>query len=388
MRHLERTNNNTLYAICFIGFVFTLHHALPVYINSTYLSQYVSEKNVGLIYTFAAIATIIALSSITTLLRKFGNFKTVTTLILGQAVALTGLIFSPNTLWVIAAFLAYTVCVNLIVFSIDVFVESESDNRFTGGIRGLFLTSLNMAWVLSPLLVGALVATDDYWKVYAAAIALLFPFLFLLHKNLRTFKDPQYPTTSFKASIRKVWNNKNFYHIFSITALLNTFYAWMVIYTPIYLHEHIGFDWETIGFMFTIMLLPYVLFQFPLGKLADSKFGEKEFLGIGFIIMSLSTISLSFIGKEAWMWIVLLFTSRIGASIAEVMVETYFFKQIHTKDSNILSLFRMTRPTAYIISPIITFVGLYFLDYKYLFTLLGILMIYSLRFIIPMKDTR
>ena len=63
----------------------------------------------------------------------------------------------------------------------------------------------------------------------------------------------------------------------------------MVIYTPIYLHEHIGLPWSDIGIIFTIMLLPFVLFEFPAGKLADGKWGEKEPPIIGIILIAVST---------------------------------------------------------------------------------------------------
>lgn len=388
MRHAHPHKTSLLYAICFIGFVHTLHLAMPVYINSNFLSLFTSEKIIGLIYTISSIVTMCALASVVTFLRKVGNYRMIMSLIIGQMVALTGLILSNSLAFIIPFFLANIVFTNLMVLNIDIFLESNSDNRFTGGIRGLFLTSLNIAWILSPMLAGSLIASDDYWKVYAASIGLLLPLLFLIRRNFRKFKDPVYPTTSLKASIKRVWINKNFYNIFMANIVLHVFYSWMVIYTPIYLHLHMGFDWDTIGIIFTIMLLPFILLQYPLGKIADSTLGEKELLTVGFIIISISTTALAFIeGSNVWVWALLLFLTRVGASMAEIMIETYFFKQIHTKDSNILSLFRITRPTAYIISPLITAGTLYFLDYRYAFAVLGIFVLLGLRYSLVIKDT-
>lgn len=389
MRHVHHHNKSLiLYTICFIGFVFTLHSALPVYINSTFLSQFTTEAIVGAIYFISSFISIAGLALINPLLRKFGNYQVSTWLLVMQIACLAGLIVSQNIYFIVPFFLIHIALNHLVGFTIDIFLESNSDNTHTGGIRGLFLTAVNIAWILSPLLASSLIGTDDYWKLYAAGIGLALPLFYLLRKNFKKFKDPQYPATSFFSTLRRVWHNENYYYILATNIVLNTFYSWMVIYTPIYLHQHIGFDWDIIGIIFTIMLLPFALFQYPLGKLADNKYGEKEILAIGFIIMGVSTIALSFIeGANVWFWAALLFLTRVGASVAEIMIETYFFKQIHTKDSNILSMFRITRPIAYFISPVITVAGLIFFDLKYIFALLGCVVLAGLYYIFNLKDT-
>jgi len=363
--------------------------ALPVYINSTFLSQFTTESVVGMIYAVAAIGTILGLASINGFLRRHGNYNLAISFILLQIIALAGLMISKSLLLAFPFFVAHLMLSSFIVFNIDIFLESHSNDAHTGGIRGLFLTTLNIAWILSPLLASSLITTDDYWKLYAAAIGLSLPLLYLIKKNFKHYKDRQYPTTSFVSTFKRVWNNERFYYIFIANIILNTFYIWMVIYTPIYLHQHIGFDWDTIGLIFTIMLLPFVIFQFKLGKLADEKYGEKEFLVIGFIIMALATASLAFInGANIWLWAALLFTTRIGASMVEIMVETYFFKQIHTRDSNILSMYRITRPTAAIVAPLFMTVCLLITDFKYTFVLLGILVLAGVYYSMKIVDTK
>ena len=107
---------------------------------------------------------------------------------------------------------------------------------------------------------------------------------------------------------------------------------------PIYLNQYVGFTWDKIGIIFTIVLLPYMLFEFPLGKLADRWLGEKEFLIIGFVIMAGATGALTFITSTSIVvWTIALFMTRVGGSFTEIMSETYFFKQIDDGDVNIIS---------------------------------------------------
>jgi MFS family permease len=148
----------------------------------------------------------------------------------------------------------------------------------------------------------------------------------------------------------------------------------MIIYMPIYLHQYLGFSWEKIGLIFTIMLIPFVLVDYPLGRWSD-KIGEKKILAAGFIIISLFTIIIFFIKTEsALVWALVLFATRIGAAIVEVMNESYFFKEIRPSDAGLISFFRNMIPLGFIIAPLVAIPLLLFVpSFKYLFFILGII---------------
>ena len=239
------------------------------------------------------------------------------------------------------------------------------------------------------MIAGFILTDGDYWKVYLAAAIFMVVVLFLLISNLKHYEDPEYARVPFWSTLKEVWRNKNIYKIFMANFLLKFFFAWMVIYTPIYLHEHIGFEWSVIGIMFTIMLLPFALFEMPIGKLADTTWGEKEFLTIGFVIMAFSVGTLAFITDANFiLWTALLFITRIGASIVEIMTESYFFKQIDATDANLLGFFRNTYPLAYIIAPLFATGILAVIDYRFLFLVLAGVMLLGLRYSLALKDTR
>ena len=163
----------------------------------------------------------------------------------------------------------------------------------------------------------------------------------------------------------------------------------MIIYTPIYLNQYIGFNWEKIGIIFTIMLLPYILFELPIGYLADWRFGEKEFLTAGFLITSLSTVAIVFIGSTNFiLWIIILFLTRVGASFIQISSESYFFKQVDDTNVNIISFFRNASPLAYIIAPLIATIFLTFFAYQYLFLALALIMLFGLRYSLTLHDTK
>jgi len=135
--------------------------------------------------------------------------------------------------------------------------------------------------------------------------------------------------------------------------------------------------------------LPFIIFQFPLGKLADKKWGEKEILSCGIIVLSLATVMLSFFNTPIfWIWAIILFLTRVGASAIEIASESYFFKQINVQDIDVMSFFRITNPLAYSIAPLMAFLTLSFLDFQYIFLVLGIIMLFSLKYSLTLKDTQ
>lgn len=382
-------STHKLFAILLLGFIFTFHTALPVYVSSNFLSTFASTKTVGLIYSIASLMAIIVLLQFPRLLRRFGNYETLLLLIGLDALSLAGLISFKSIWWIAPFFVVNIVMIALASLTIDIFLEHSSDNKHTGGIRGLFLTVINIAWIISPFLTGLLVQETDYQTVYIAALVLLVPLLMLLVYNFRDFKDPRYTRIGTFEGVEMVRSNPKFRSIFSVNIILNTFYGWMVIYTPLYLHNTIGFDWPTIGIIFTIMLLPYIIFELPLGRLADSHFGEKELMIAGFIIIATFTALLAVIEvPNVFLWALALFMTRVGAAIAEVMIETYFFKQIHERDSAILGLFRTTRPLGYLLAPILATITFAFVEPQYSFIVLGAITLFGVGYSLELKDTK
>jgi len=163
----------------------------------------------------------------------------------------------------------------------------------------------------------------------------------------------------------------------------------MVIYTPLYLHSHLGISWQSIGLIFTIMLLPFVIFERPAGLIADRRIGEQEMLIVGFAIMALATAAIgAYGGSSLAAWTALLFLSRIGASIVEVMSDTYFFKKVAADRVNVISLFRTTRPLAMATAPAAATIILSTATIETIFFVLAGLLMLGVAASAALKDTK
>ncbi len=155
------------------------------------------------------------------------------------------------------------------------------------------------------------------------------------------------------------------------------------------MHEYIGFDWNQIGIIFSIMLLPFVILDFPLGRLSD-KIGEKKMLIIGFLIISISTLTIPlFTTKSIYLWMLILFATRVGAATIETMSENYFFKSVDEKSVDVLSFFRNTTPVSFVIAPLLAIPVLFFApSFQYIFLVLGAIMLSGFLVSLKLRDVK
>ena len=361
------------------GFLFSLPIALASYINSSFISSFVGEKYVGIMYVLGSIGSVLALLAAPQIFRKIGGYRFLLIMILLDALSLLVLSFTEN-IWGIALMFILGFSMNtLIFFSLDEILKIFSSDSSTGAIRGVYAALSSFAWVVAQLASGIFFGGISFQSIYFASFLVMMLFFLVSFFKLKSIPDPNYDQIDLSTSVKNFFKNKELSRAYIISFLLQFFYCWMIIYTPIYLHNYIGFSWKEIGVIFAIMLLPFLIIPFPLGRRSD-KIGERIMLMVGFIIASCATLLLFFIQqREVWVWALLLFSTRIGASTIEVMNDSYFFKHIKPENEELVGFYRTAPPVAYIIGPIVAS-GLFIFipSFNFLYLVLGAVMLFGI----------
>lgn len=381
---------NRLLNILFLSnFFVSFHYALIIYINSSFLSNIFSDAQVSAIYIIASILTTLTLINISRILEKIGLYRFTLYLLTIEFLCTIGLTVAKSPILVGMYFILHTITIATLLFNMDVYVENVSkDKSIVGEIRATYLTIANATIVLAPIFIAIIVTDSVYSYIYLLSSISILPLYFLIKK----FKDITHKPIEhiqIRQAVMDYMKDLDLYNVFIAQFILQLFYAFMIVYTPLYLQKYIGFSWSEIGIIFTIMLLPFILFELPVGELSDRKYGEKEFMTIGFVIMGLSTLFISFITvKVFWMWATILFITRIGASFVEISIETYFFKKVDDEKTNVVSLFRVARPISFIVAPILATIAFQFIEFQYIFILIGLTMIFGTRYSMALNDTK
>ncbi|MFH1170229.1 MAG: MFS transporter [Candidatus Vogelbacteria bacterium] len=375
--------------VFFAGFSLTLSAALTYYVNSSFLESLVGKDLLGFVYALSATTTLILILLVPRLGRRYGLLKPIRWFTLIFLAGFFTLAVSQTLIVQLFAFIiihAMVVCLGL---ELDIYLETLSTDQRTGRIRGGYLTVINTAVLISPYISGAILNRPNpvgfdyqviYWLALLTALPLFYQVFWRLAERPLPAKLPNWHHKLRDHNLRK---------ILTLDFLLNLFYFFMVIYLPLHLVQTIGFSWQNIGLIFTIMLLPFVLIEYLLGWLADRKFGEKEILSIGLVIAAIFTLPIAFMTTiSITTWALLLFATRVGASAIESMKETYLFKKVTSSDIGIISLSRLTVPFAYLVGSLGSVIFLLFFPLPYLFLLISLLLFLGLYFSLTLEDTR
>jgi MFS family permease len=373
----------------FFAFIIGFQCALNTYINSSFLKENSGTKNVGIFFLLAYGGSLLILLNMHHLVKRYGKKNTFLFFLAIEFVALLGAgAFSRN---VGGAFFTVILLLAspLIWVALDILVEGCSQNKITGAIRGKYLSIMNFGWFLAPFAAATLISRFGYSAVYyiCAVSVLLVIVVSLKNFNWQTNRL-QKQDFLLEQILKKAAARDNITRIFYISFVLEVFYAAMVIYMPLMLLGE-GFSWREIGIIFSVMLIPFFLIQYPIGVIADKKTGEKEMLAVALVIMSTATFLLYFFGdKSMFFWMAGLFATRVGAAIIEILRDSFFYKQVNFKDVDLIDFFRTTRSLAYILTAGLFGILSFFLPIRGLMVFLAGFVLTGFLPLWKMKDSR
>ncbi len=110
-------------------------------------------------------------------------------------------------------------------------------------------------------------------------------------------------------------------------------------------------------------------------------------MSVGFFITGVTLLLMPFLGSVLVLWGLLLFFSRVGAALIEIMTETYFFKKTSVSDTGLLSIFRLARPAGIILGSAIGVMSLSLFSFEKLFFILAVIVFFGMKEALHLKDT-
>jgi MFS family permease len=356
------------------NFFYSLLVALTVYILLPYLSAFTRATTAGFVVAAGGLAAVVFFPFTARLVARYGPQQLALIFAVIEMIAVFALAAAPNsaTSWLlIVVMLALQ---PLISYQLDLILEAtDAAEGQMGRVRAVFLTAWNLGIFVAPLLIAALLAdTNAYGRVFIAAGVALVPFIVL-------FTARQLPKIRPIAHVPMletflcILRNRDLAAVTAGHLVLWLFYVWAPVYVPIYFHNVLGIPWSSLGWIFSVMLIPCVLIEYPAGWLADRYLGDKELMFAGFLFAGGALASVGFITASSSLLLILfiLLASRAGAALIESMTEGHFYRRVSAGDINSMSIFRSVWPLAYVIAPIIASGILYFGSYQLLFAITG-----------------
>jgi MFS family permease len=383
---------HTLIGALYIASIFySLHYALTIYLQAVYLEKFIQKELFGIVYIISSLLSIYVSFKAFSLLGKYKNYKVTLFAASVQMTALFLMAFTEKAVFALSLFLITQVFTALLFISLNVSLEEVSKKGNTGSIRGVFLTIINLGIIAAALFSGIFYEWFDFSGVFIASALCLIPLIYITHRYTHTIQDPHFSKVNILDSFKKIYHNKNLKDIAIVQFILGCFYSVMVVYGALYIHETGGIPMtDVLKVIMPLALLPFIIFPYELGVLADTKLGEKEMLITGLLIASLSVLALPFIvSSSLFVWAFVFFMTRVGASFIETMSSVYFYKKVHKEDVGVIALFNNLGTFAMIFMSLISTVLIGFLGFgiSALFYTLAIILLLGIYFALSLKDT-
>ena len=363
--------------LSFGNFFASAHFFLFMSVLAPFLATMMPAANTGFVISFGAVITLCVFPFVPNIVGRFGPQRVALLLATLEAFLLLSLALNPGFTAVILL-AAFACAVSpVLAYQLDLMLEATvRSEQETGRIRTAFLTAGNIALLASPLLIGTLLdGGDKYERIFFVASLSLIPFILVM--LLARMPHGHIPATRDMAEAwRGVWQDIDLRAVATSMFILQLFYHLVPLYIPLYLHTVLGIPWGELGWVFALMLVPFVLIEYPAGILADTKLGDRSLLIAGFAIMGIAFALIAVITAETSIFIILLILmlTRVGASLVEAMVEGHFFRRVSEEDTGTVGVFRMMRPIGALIAPLAGSIFLMVSTYQQLFLCMGLIM--------------
>lgn len=363
---------------------------LPYLVYSTFLATYIPESAVGLVFAFGSILAGFAVLATPHLFRKFRTHRVLIVSACLASFALIGLSLKPSAPLVIGLFMIAWVSGWIVALALDVILEKivGTNEADTGTSRAIFLTASNVAVAIASLIIAGALTNGDYWRVFIIGAGAFLACAYISFRFFSSITHVEQANVKVKDAVALVLKNSSLTAVMGAHVLLQFLFVWSNIYIPLYLHNHAGLPWAVIGIILALAMTPYIFLQVPVGYLADRKFGEKEFIIAGFVIAGAGFLGLSLAHGAGLIALALLVIGiHIGGALLEIATETYFFKKVGAKDSELISVFRVLRQGATIVGPVLGSIMLFYTPFEYAFAVFGVIILFGIPLSFRIKDT-
>ena len=379
---MKDDNKKKLLSIAYIAVVFfSIHYFSIYYILANFLDQYFNKTTLSILFAIGAILSIILSHFFGRILKKNTNEKSLSAILIIQFLITLSLSFTNILNIYLIAILAIIqfALFTLIWVSINIFISEFSDQENIGTIRGTILTIYSFGAISAPFLMSQIFNLFGYSSLFLVSSFALIPLFYINRSFFKEVKEPKYKHFGLRKSLKVVFKDKDIRGVIISSFFLNSFFTVMNIYLVLYLTEIIGIPIVLyLELILPISLIPFIIVPYNLGKYSDEIFGEKKAMLFGIFLMSSILISIYIFNIKTtniFLWMILIFLARVGATTTETENYAYFYKKIDSRNAGLIALFQNMTNISFIFVTLFgaLLIGIFNINLPVILSLIGII---------------
>ncbi len=302
-------------------FFFTTLIGAVITVHPLYLTQFVEQPAlVGLIAAISSFAGLIFSLPIGTLSDREGREPMLIVSFVLVSVVLLAFFINTHLYLLVLLQIAFGVFMAPIWIVGEAFIKDISPTERRGEFRSFFGTFANAGLLIGPLIGGLLAGAFGIRSPYFfAAILLSVPLILVFGlKDGHSSTNKNQAVMDFLPVLKEFIQQSELKLLALCTVSLYFWYAVKWVFGPLYL-LNLGFSPLIIGVWLAVSVLPFLLFQIPIGKLSD-KIGKSKIIYLGFLISTISLLPLGFMSSISSL-LATIFIISIGTAFAEPLIE-------------------------------------------------------------------
>ncbi|MFH0853221.1 MAG: MFS transporter [bacterium] len=316
-----------------------------------YFETFVPLSFVGLLLSISYLISILANIFGARIIRLLHEQRVVIIALGGTALMLFLLGFVGHVAILIVIFSLYTFFITLIWFNIQLYIKHNSATDKLSGNEGKLGSIINLGFVLAPFIGGAIASRYDLPAVFiASAIFTLLGLILFAEIRPYDHEEIAVPGSHFLQQIKNYFRDPELTKIYLTSFGLYFNYS-LWIFLPVYLLE-LGMSLASLGLLYSLTALPWVILEYPIGRLADKKSSLKGFLVAGFFLLAIVSFTFGILNELSWI-IAALVVGVIGSSFIEMNSFSAFFKLAGHDNVERLSIFRTAMGLGQISGPLV-----------------------------------
>lgn len=350
-------NENKIFWLCVTNFFFALQYASIVYSTSLFFADIVHTKNIWIVYTVAAIFSLVLNSLVSRALRGVEINRFISKTILLSIVSTTLLFYTSYPLLVVIEYVLLYGLSALLYNLFSISLEEFSKNTSTGATRGIFNASGSAAYLLGPFLTSFFIPYYGIHSIFMFSTCIGIVGYLVFRNYAKITRNYTVHPQSAKGNFRKLFKNRDLLYITIAQLGVNAFFISMVVFLPFKL-QSIGISLtQYLSVLLPVALSPFLFVPPILGAYEDKMKDEKQILTTAYFGIIFCLIVISFMNTTSlFAWGAIMFLARFCASAAEISTNSYFYKKVKAEEVSIISTFVSTEYFAYLFfSPILTF---------------------------------
>jgi len=307
-----------------VGLVISLSNAFVNTIWAVYLDSFFNNMViVGFLSSFLTIVSFLASFFFIPVIEKRDKSKLFAFSLLFFVISYLLFAFNNNVYLMVSLAVFISALYSLKIASYGLLIKDNSSKGCLSRNEGLIYTSLNLSWVIGPLVAGYVLADFGFRGVYIlSALCIAIGLLVFRSSKIKVGRKTKKVDKHILKNFISFFKKKERIFSYLLGAGVTAWWSLIYLFMPLRI-IHFGLNELWIGYFFFAVAVPLIFFEYYFSKLAGI-FGFRKIFKTGYFLVTILVVPCFFI-SNIYIVMALLVLASIGMAMLEPTTEAYFF---------------------------------------------------------------